>query len=1278
MTKKMFFAPFVAAAAMGVSFAQETAQATNTQETREVYVPVLEFKNASLRRPSSLDETASMYGIFLKLNDDSIVHVPIAGDTFVVNGRGDTNKGTEGIMAVRSQKAWSALILPDANYLKNISADKIVEARLNLQVPWVEKINASATFHLYAMKTAWSEDASWAAPTSGAKWKGGAGMTAGADYDAAPLAEVAHAAFKAGTIVFGDISGIVKKWISGEAPQCGLAVQCTGATTQVNIDTRERAGGNPDDILARWSAGNQSTVTFDSKNFALFRPDMEIISSLLIKPDDLMDVTFSVRLVGEKHDTAALNDESAICAYPALTDKEAFRMRAPVAGKDFAATSVAKAKIFDIRSGKYLVLRIPADAIRKNMMSGNKGFILKAEGIGGGFVAFSTDQGRGANAPQTGVNLLARPYENLFTVPVRNKPGVYNKLVGGNFMYGGERLRLWGVTMTPRPNPEMATRLRRIGFNAARLWGPDVNTFYDAASISNGLPKVAVKGDGSRADEFHRLFAEMKKEGMFIDFTSLMDSAPVNTSDGSWLKTVGGGDADWDAWREAWDTKGLHRVVRSFGACFDERIMAARKKHIANVLEFRNPYTGIKYGEEECIALYELDNEQAIYMRLMENGFGGWPEYFLAKYRAKWNAWLIAKYGNIDALKTAWGALDDGESLADNSVKLEPVLASRAKYSAARASDFIEFNCVTIQNHYKHLEAFARSQAPKGNGVNVVPFSYDTQFRPSTQWIHTTATGDIANFGMYFWTLSSALTAPPSMYTMDSHTVKDKATVIYETNVGRPNPFRAEAPLRIAAFAAYQDWDAIFWHFYYGISDANRTVPEEQYIANPIKQPNRGHYWSAVEFETDGLLQSVLSLAGKMFVSGMLAPAKKPVEYVVGRDSLYSFNTFNGINTSRAAFEHGAAFVFEQNKPGGTDIKGVSAESLQGPIIGAVKSGEHTIWDWENGRLIIDAPTVKAYVGKPMGAYKFSDKIAVNFTGKKEDAFICFTLVSADGKPLIESKRAYLSVVDDALNTGFQMNAAHLLRPNGMFTPPNEQANAIVNTGRSPVLYTPVDYELFWPRAWRGAVANYDFAMRKIDETPLASNSLKHKGVPPWMTVLDISALNAAAPTPETTVPPSRGPAATEGDTRAADSTAGTIALWNPLPNANWGDGYFRTHLVLRDGSFLRTSISGEDTSANSAKTITMTEAALFGDSIADLLITFAADKMVSINMNFTRPLALPELIKLLESKYGAPKQQTIAASADKTSTIIWEPADGFRAVITETQGVQAIAFTRK
>ena len=1305
MTKSILFAPVVAAAAVGATvagsaFAQGNVNAQDAQakapEAREVFVPVLEFKNASLKRPSSLEETASMYGIFLKLDDGSIRHVPVAGDTFVVNGRGDTNKGKEGIMAVRSQRAWSALILPDANYLKGIRAEQVVEARLNLQAPWVEKINAAATFYLHVMKTEWSEDASWASPMGGdKKWKGGAGMSAGADYDAAAVAESAHASFKAGNIVFTGIEGVVRKWISGEAPQCGLVVQCGGATTQVNIDTRERAGVTPEEILAKWSAGSQSSVFFDGNGVALFRPDAEIIGSLLISPEDLLGVTLSARLVGEKHDMAALNDESAIVAYPALADAEAFRLRTPVAGKDYAAAPVARAKILDIRSGKWLVLKLPADAVRKNLLSGNKGFILKAEGIGGGFVAFGTDQARGANAPLSGVSLRARPYENLFTAPVRSKPGVFNKLVDGNFMYGGERLRLWGVTMTPRPNPEIATRLRRIGFNAARLWGPDVNTFYDAASGTNGgIPRAASKGDGTRADEFHRLFAEMKKEGMFVDFTSLMDSAPVNTSDDSWLKPLGGGDADWDAWREAWDTKNLHRVVRSFGACFDERIMAARKKHIANVLAFRNPYTGVKYGEEECIALHELDNEQAIYMRLMENGFGAWPEYFLAKYRAKWNAWLAAKYGagagGMTALKAAWGALDDGESLANGAiagtVKLEPVLASRAKYPAARAADFIEFNCATIRLHYKELEAYARSQAPKGAGANVVPFSYDTQFRPSSQWIHTTTAGDIANFGMYFWTLSSALTAPPSMYTMDSHTVKDKATVIYETNVGRPNPFRAEAPLRIAAFAAHQDWDAVFWHFYYGITDANRTVPEEQYIANPIKQPNRGHYWSAVEFETDGLLQSALTLAGRMFVNGMLAPAKKPVEYVVGRGSLHSFDTFNGINTSRAAFEHGASFVFQPDKPGGIDIIGADPATLQGPVIGAIKSGDHTIWDWENGRLIIDAPTVKAYVGKPLGSYKFRDGIAVKFAAKnpagkdaeKDADFICFTLISADGKPLLESKRAYLSAVDNALNTGFKMNAGALYRPNGMFTPPNEQANAIIDTGRSPVHYTPIDYELHWPRAWTGAASSYDFALRKTAERKLASNTHAHRGAPPWMTVLDIATQGAAASTPATTTPISAGASASADGASTAAGAAGAIAHWNPLPNVNWGDGYFRTHLLLRDGSFLRTSISPEDTTAKTEKTITLTEATLFEGTTADVLIVFTDDKMTSINMNFTRPLALPELIKLLESKYGASKQKTIAASADKTSTITWEPAAGFRVIITETQGVQAIAFTRK
>ncbi len=75
-----------------------------------------------------------------------------------------------------------------------------------------------------------------------------------------------------------------------------------------------------------------------------------------------------------------------------------------------------------------------------------------------------------------------------------------------------------------------------------------------------------------------------------------------------------------------------------------------------------------------------------------------------------------------------------------------------------------------------------------------------------------------------------------------------------------------------------------------------------------------------------------------------------------------------------------------------------------------------------NSRLIIDSPSVKAYVGKISAPFRFADGITI---GNVTTPWICFSMVSEDGTPLVSQnsdKTILISGVYDAMNTGFQFN----------------------------------------------------------------------------------------------------------------------------------------------------------------------------------------------------------------------------------------------------------------
>ena len=104
---------------------------------------------------------------------------------------------------------------------------------------------------------------------------------------------------------------------------------------------------------------------------------------------------------------------------------------------------------------------------------------------------------------------------------------------GGRLTYGGKRLRLWGVCRGASHNPKQVERVKRMGFNAIRLWTVHG---YSEASARRGV------FDETKTEKLDRYVAEMKRHGMWIMCPSLMsDVCGIKTArkgllaDDSWL-----------------------------------------------------------------------------------------------------------------------------------------------------------------------------------------------------------------------------------------------------------------------------------------------------------------------------------------------------------------------------------------------------------------------------------------------------------------------------------------------------------------------------------------------------------------------------------------------------------------------------------------------------------------------------------------------------------------------------------------------------------------------
>lgn len=849
--------------------------------------------------------------------------------------------------------------------------------------------------------------------------------------------------------------------------------------------------------------------------------------------------------------------------------------------------------------------------------------------------------GDGKRAPRLVVTLRHKPAPSLFPQVTPIVDGTFATARVGHLWYGDRRLRLWGTL-----GYGSMERAARMGFNAYRLWSnPD--GFYTADSARRGVFASMAKGDGSALDVFDRQVALLRSNGMFIMDTTMMlhpytseKLMPGVIADGSFIAD---GD-DWPAWRDE------VRAMKDFGGAqsalvlFDERIQRMCMRHAANMLNHVSPYTGRAYGVEEAVAIRELGNEQWVVSRLVGGDYDRLGPFFSERLRLQWVAWARERYRNDAGLLAAWGA-HDGTLAASDLPLPKPGGDQRL------LDDWARFVLGLSSAWQSRFIAHCRSQAPVGRGVAVTPFSNDTQYRPDLTWTFDNSRCEVQNFGMYFWDMGSQLAKPPSLYVMDSTTTEGRITAIYETNRSRPSPFRSEYPFILAAFASWQDWDAVFFHYWGGPLEG---TPDERWLTETVTAGNRDHFWTAVHHSTDPVMCAAMAVAGRSFLQGAMAPAPAPAICRVGDQALLRRGA---VSLADTAFAKGTRLRFMP----GSDI-GIEIDGAAQPVPGAaVASGDQILWDWPQGRLVVDTPTAKFLVGRS-STHRFRDGITVSgFTLP----FTAFAVVSADGKPLANGcTKMWISATADARNTGFDMDLTRNLDG------PVNQAEAMRDHGHAPLLVERPGWTLSFPFRVDGRFTPYDFALRALPSIKLGGQTLRWREREMWLGMLDVVSRGASAEpetdavvTTATTVPANADEPAT---------IPGLAAIPHPLPRVSWGDNAGMAVRTLRDEPFgaNRTElIPGAKADAQRV----LVRGADFRGGTADIELRFAEGRMREVVATYSRPPAWTKALADCQKEWGAPVVLKVGTQIDG-SHATWKTAN-LAISLEEAQGVLVLRW---
>jgi len=208
----------------------------------------------------------------------------------------------------------------------------------------------------------------------------------------------------------------------------------------------------------------------------------------------------------------------------------------------------------------------------------------------------------------------------------------------GHFVTDKGRIRFHATNLTGPANfpthaqaDETADRLARFGINCVRLhyFDAEYGNFMTPAETGifgkGGLPGAfgadptkPFRLDPEAVDRQDYLIAALKKRGIYVNMN-------------------------------------LHVARFPKGLSFIDPLMIASEKAYAKALLTRvNPYTGLAYTDDPCVAMIEINNENAFFNNYFSGAIDRVSGRVAEALQGQWNAWLKKQYGTTEAMKEAW------------------------------------------------------------------------------------------------------------------------------------------------------------------------------------------------------------------------------------------------------------------------------------------------------------------------------------------------------------------------------------------------------------------------------------------------------------------------------------------------------------------------------------------------------------------------------------------------------------------------------------------------
>jgi hypothetical protein len=599
----------------------------------------------------------------------------------------------------------------------------------------------------------------------------------------------------------------------------------------------------------------------------------------------------------------------------------------------------------------------------------------------------------------------------------------------------GKRLRIWGVNSSftsSTPSKEVAhdvaAHLARFGVNCIRVHHLD---WRAPRGIIDSTQRDSRHLDPVLLDRLDYFIAELKKQGVYVNLN-------LNVA-----RSFQAGDGVKDS-----DQLGFAKSV----TIFDPRIIELEKEYARTILTHRNPYTNTEYRSEPAVAMVELINENSLIESWIAGRLQGrgrdpkqqdatWtdiPPSYAQDLTRMYNDYL-AKH--VPAAQLSKLREESGAAPGSFVPRLAPAQFANASplRFQTEAAFYMSLENEFFQNMYSYLKQDLGIRVPvvatsiHNGGITPYPLLSSTVkldiVDAHTYWQHPKFLSDPVSGRRTGFEIPNtpAVNNPErsSVLNLARVAVAGKPFMVSEVNHPYPNEYGSEGIPLIAAYGAFQDWDAVFWYSF-------SHQPAEQWSTPSL--PN--HF----DIRQDPVKMTEWASAALMFQTGAIQPASQTVDRSYTPETVAESLRLSASEgpfftpgfPSLLTLEHA---VRVRNMPASEPPAHYPMPST--PYVSDTRQLAWYLNGEKKGLVIANSDRWQALIGY----VKTQSASPSNLKADISNDFAAITLASLDSKPIRSAQRLLLTTGGRVANAGMRWN---------------EKRTGTIDDGRPGMLIEPI------------------------------------------------------------------------------------------------------------------------------------------------------------------------------------------------------------------------------